>query len=183
MLVYHVSDVVIEKPDLKRGRKNADFGQGFYLSTDIDFSLKWATMDGLLNVYDIDLEGLKVKRFKRDKEWFEYIYNNRRLKDLLDDYDVIIGPIANDTIYDTWGILTSGFVDKEKSLECLMVGNEYTQLVVKTEKAKEKLVFKYFKKIEKDDLKNNKAKTRNEEQKYQKMILGILGDDVKEMLS
>ena len=182
MILYHVSDVVIEKPDLKHGRKNADFGQGFYLSTDIDFSLKWAVKDMLLNVYEIDLEGLKVKEFRRDINWFEYIYNNRRLNDTLADYDVIIGPIANDAIYDTWGILTSGFVDKEKSLKCLLAGNEYTQLVIKSEKAKEKLAFKYFKKLD-NDLKNNKKSTRIEEEKYQKLVLDILGDEVKEMLS
>ena len=50
-----------------------------------------------------------IKRLKRDEEWFEFIYNNRRNNDTMPQYDLIIGPIANDTIYDTLGITTSGF--------------------------------------------------------------------------
>ena len=32
MKLYHTSTVQIREPDLLRGRKNADFGQGFYLA-------------------------------------------------------------------------------------------------------------------------------------------------------
>ena len=46
-------------------------------------------------------------------EWFDYIFSNSNgKKDYLSEYDVIIGPIANDTLYDTLGILTSGFIKK-----------------------------------------------------------------------
>ena len=40
--VYHVGFDIIKEIDLKHGRSNADFGQGFYLSPDLDFSKKWA---------------------------------------------------------------------------------------------------------------------------------------------
>ena len=29
-------------PDITIGRKNADFGQGFYLTDDLDFTRRWA---------------------------------------------------------------------------------------------------------------------------------------------
>ena len=42
MRLYHASDRVIKEPDVNRGRRNADFGQGFYLSPDREFSVRWA---------------------------------------------------------------------------------------------------------------------------------------------
>ena len=59
-------------------------------------------------------------------------------KDIL-DADVIIGPIANDTIFDTLGILTSGYLDPEKALRLLRIGPAYTQVAVKTDRAVSRL--------------------------------------------
>ena len=42
MRLYHTSDREIRNPDLPRGRKNADFGQGFYLTPDREFTYRWA---------------------------------------------------------------------------------------------------------------------------------------------
>jgi len=42
MTLYHTSDREIKSPDIYYGRKNADFGQGFYMSPDRDFSYRWA---------------------------------------------------------------------------------------------------------------------------------------------
>ena len=56
-------------------------------------------------------------------------------------YDVIIGPIANDILYDVFGIPTSGFLNREQSLQLLLVGPVYTQVVIRTEKAAEQLTW------------------------------------------
>ena len=56
-------------------------------------------------------------KFPKDTEWFEYIYGNRYGKDdIYAEYDVIIGPIANDTIYDTWGILSGSLRKNNRRL-------------------------------------------------------------------
>ena len=39
------------------------------------------------------------------------------MPDALSDYDVIIGPVANDTIFNTMGIMTSGFLSDEEAIE------------------------------------------------------------------
>ena len=71
-----------------------------------------------------------------DEEWFHYIFANRAgREDTLAMYDVIIGPIANDTIYDTWGILTSGLISAQTALQVLMQGPAYQQVVIKSERA------------------------------------------------
>lgn len=134
MRLYHTGKVEIKKPDIHRGRRNADFGQGFYLSPDKEFTYRWAGREDLINIYELDLTGLKVQQFSRSLEWFEYIFSNRRSKDTV-DADLVIGPIANDTIYDTLGILSSGYLKPEDALKLLMIGPEYTQVAVKSRKA------------------------------------------------
>ena len=134
MKLYHTSTVEIKTPDIFRGRKNADFGQGFYLTPDRDFATIWSAKDSLINEYELDTDGLDVYRLSRDESWFDYIYNNRRIKDGLSS-DVVIGPIANDTIFDTFGIISSGYLKPSEALQLLLIGPEYTQVVIKSEKA------------------------------------------------
>ena len=134
MILYHASNAVIRKPDLRRGRKNADFGQGFYLTPDPEFVSRWAGADSIINVYELDEDGLLIHRFRRDEDWFRYIFRNRRVEDGV-AADVVIGPIANDTIFETFGIISSGYLEAEDALKLLQIGPEYTQVAVKTEKA------------------------------------------------
>ena len=63
--------------------------------------------------------------------------------------DVVIGPIANDTIFDTLGIISSGYLKPEDALKLLMIGPEYTQVAIRTEKAAKQLRFIRSEKIEK----------------------------------
>ena len=82
--------------------------------------------------------GLIVRRFERGGEWFDCIFRNRRAQDPL-DADVAAGPIANDTLFDTLGIVSSGFLQPEEALRLLMIGPEYRQVAVRTEKAARQL--------------------------------------------
>ena len=150
MRLYHVSDIEIKDPDIRHGRKNADFGQGFYLTPDLEFARKWAVGEAVLNEYELEKEGLFIKEFKRDETWFDYIYNNRHLNDVL-DADVVMGPIANDTIFDTLGIISSGFLASDDALKLLLVGPCYIQVAIKSDKARAQL--KYIKscKVEKQE--------------------------------
>ena len=121
MILYHTSNQEIRKPDIHHGRKNADFGWGFYLTPDREFACRWAKDEAIVNIYELDLDDLSVHRFFRSPEWFEYIFYNRRLQDGLNT-DVVIGPIANDAIFDTLGIISSGFLTSEKAAKLLMIG-------------------------------------------------------------
>ena len=178
--LFHTGFQIIEKPDIHRGRANADFGQGFYLSDNEEFSKRWASspqgMTSYLNRYELNTEGLKIKRFTRSLEWFDYIFANRAgRKDQLSDYDAIIGPIANDTIYDTYGILTSGFVKKDKALKVLQIGNEYTQLVIKSEKASANLKFKKAEVLLSDEIEKYQTIKKEEERLFQEGFQKIIG--------
>ena len=159
MILYHTSNREIRIPDIHHGRKNADFGWGFYLTPDKDFTYRWAGENAVVNEYEFDENGLVIHRFCRDTNWFRYIFNNRRLKDDL-QADVIVGPIANDTIFDTLGIISSGFLKPEDAVRLLMIGPEYTQVAVKTEKAADHLRWIGSERIERiagDELKAEQA--------------------------
>ncbi len=175
MILYHTSDREIKVPDIRRGRKNADFGWGFYLTPNKDFTYRWARENAVVNEYVFDESGLVIQRFTRSIEWFEYIFNNRRLKDGI-EADVVIGPIANDTIFDTLGMITSGFIKPEDALMLLMICPEYIQAAIKTEKAASNLRFLRSEKIERADpeefVKEQDEYLRRFAEKFEQLDLG-----------
>ncbi len=179
MRLYHTGQTVIDVPDIHHGRKNADFGQGFYLTPDREFAYKWAMKEAVINKYELDMEGLDVHYFKRDEAWFKYLFDNRNAVDAC-DADVIIGPIANDTIFNTCGVLTSNLIKPEDAVNILSFGPEYFQVVLKSKKAAEQLRFLGSEVITRDNLDREEA--RREEEEYLNEIAEYMGkysdDDV-----
>lgn len=181
MRLYHTGFETIPEPDISIGRRNADFGQGFYLSDDREFSKRWAKqrkgMTACLNCYELDPEGLNIRHFTRNVEWFGYIFANRSgQKDTLSAYDVIIGPIANDTLYDTWGIITSGLIDRQQALELLSQGPLYEQTVIKTKKALAALRYVETVFLSDDEIRKYRETLRREEEQFQEVFLKKLNE-------
>ncbi|MBQ6234323.1 MAG: DUF3990 domain-containing protein [Clostridia bacterium] len=179
LTVYHTGIEEIPKPDLRVGRKNADFGQGFYLSDDASFALRWAKerkdTPCVLNVYRFDPNGLRIRRLYRCGIWYDYICTNRAGRsDPYAGYDAVIGPIACDTLYDTWGILTSGMIGKRLAVEAYRLGPYYRQIVLKSEKALSGLCFVSAQTVAKEQIAKNRAVVKQEEQAYQEKMLQLL---------
>lgn len=112
MKLYHGTNVDFDVIDLTKSNKYKDFGQGFYL-TDIrsqaeELAAKKSRLFGgypVIQEYEFDeslLSGaeLKVLKFgKPSTEWAEFIFKNRnRDHNFTHDYDIVIGPIANDGV-------------------------------------------------------------------------------------
>ena len=151
ILLYHTGFEEIRRPDVYRGRKNADFGQGFYMSPDRSFSERWAKelkgSSTIINAYELLTDGLRIKRLDRDEEWFDCIFNNRNGKsDLLSGYDVIIGPIAN------------------------LVGPVYTQVVIRTEKAAEQLTWLSSEVLDHEKIMRMQQAILREQEEYQALF-------------
>ncbi|MBR4667612.1 MAG: DUF3990 domain-containing protein [Butyrivibrio sp.] len=171
MKVFHAGYDEIRVPDIHRGRTNADFGQGFYLSDSYEFASRWVREKSgasiIVNSYELDENGLEIKTFDRDREWFTYVFSNRRsMPDILSGTDLIIGPIANDTIYNTLGIMASGFLTDEEALKLLSVGPLYRQIVIRTQKAAEKLHYISSEVLTKEAIDKNKALFAADEEQY-----------------
>lgn len=112
--LYHGSNVFIEKIDLTRSHPDKDFGKGYYL-TDIRtqaeaMSLRRVRIAGegepTLTVYRFDESQLhspelRVKVFDEPtEEWALFVLSNREasLTGYTHDYDIVIGPIADDGV-------------------------------------------------------------------------------------
>ncbi len=70
MRLYHTSDRIIREPDLSMGRRNADFGHGFYLAADGEFAGSWArerTSSAIVvNEYELDIGDLRIWSFRKE---------------------------------------------------------------------------------------------------------------------
>lgn len=112
--LYHGSNVEIGKIDLSRGKRGKDFGRGFYLNANYEQARQMAERTTkilgyghpIVTAFEFDNDmaesiGLKVKCFPDySEEWAEFVVNNRRNdSDIqIHDYDIVIGPIADDTV-------------------------------------------------------------------------------------
>ena len=128
-------------------------------------------MKTIMNTYELELEGLRVHRFERDVEWFEYIFNNRAgREDYLAEADVIVGPIANDTIFDTFGIITSGFLISDEAIRLLLIGPKYEQTVIKSLRAAANLKWISSRVISGDEIAKYRGIVEAEEKEYQALF-------------
>jgi len=113
MTLYHGSNEDIQTTDLEKGLRYKDFGKGFYLtpdkSTAIRMARKKARLFGgtpTLITYEFSESALnselKVKVFpeKASVEWFLFVDANRdrNHQQPVHDYDIVIGPIADDGV-------------------------------------------------------------------------------------
>ena len=61
--IYHGSEQIVEVPTFGKGRKNNDFGLGFYCTESLDLAKEWAVSslrNGFANRYSLDTEYLKI---------------------------------------------------------------------------------------------------------------------------
>lgn len=101
MILYHGSNIEIKDIDLSKSKVGKNFGCGFYLSDE--------KASEVLNVLTFDAY---------TKEWAEFVLMNRKNRTRVQahEYDIVIGPIANDAVGLQIRRLTSGLIDMEKFL-------------------------------------------------------------------
>ena len=133
MLLHHGSNIMIEEIDLAKSRPNKDFGKAFYLSADEEQAREMAKFkvltgggDVCVSVFEFDeqdLDMLKIKRFENyTEEWAEFVYNNRDEKqDFQHDFDLVYGPIANDTV----GVQIRDLRERKISFDAFLKNLEY----------------------------------------------------------
>ena len=113
MILFHGTNTDIETIDLSRSLNHKDFGKGFYLTDSCETAIRMATKKAhlfggkaTLISYEFDESALhsdlKVKVFpeKATVEWFLFVDANRDRENQqpIHDYDIIVGPIADDGV-------------------------------------------------------------------------------------
>ncbi|MBP3517604.1 MAG: DUF3990 domain-containing protein [Parabacteroides sp.] len=156
MKLYHGTVYDIKEIDLSKSNSAKDFGKGFYLSPDKSQAERWAIfksiqLGGTPKVYEFEFDKsllenkeLSVKQFDEyTKEWAEFIFANRKnlSEDNVHDYDVVIGPIANDKV----GVQIRNYMEGNISFEVFVERLKYMkgitfQYFFGTEKAVKQLV-------------------------------------------
>jgi len=129
MTLFHGSYLAVEKPDVSFSRNNIDFGRGFYTTPMQEQAINWAKRfkrkrgQSVVSIYEIDMDALpdKVKILNFDtysEEWLDFIHTCRREKHSR-DYDIVIGGVANDRVFNALGLFESGWLDKSEAIKRL----------------------------------------------------------------
>lgn len=99
-----------------------------------------------VSIYEIDearaFRECSILRFdSANAAWLDLVSENRPGKYAGEAYDFIFGPVANDDVYTTFTLYSSGVLTKEQTLEALKIKKLYNQLVLSSEKALSYLKF------------------------------------------
>lgn len=116
MTVYHGSCIAVEDPEIRIGRNTKDFGNGFYCTIIKEQAQRWARRydTKIVSIYDVRLDSnLQIKEFKEmTDEWLDFIIDCRSGK--THSYDIVIGAMANDQIYNYVSDYMDGTITREQ---------------------------------------------------------------------
>jgi len=153
MKLYHGSNLTVERPEIRKPLHTLDFGGGFYTTHSFEQAAefakkvviraaKLAVPVGLATVgeYEFDIataeKTLKILRFTEpNEEWLNFVVKNRKSIDLHSEYDIIIGPVANDDVYQAIRYFENGAYDIETTIKKLKVKELFSQTLFKTKAA------------------------------------------------
>ncbi len=116
MMVYHGSYTEIQKPEIIMKKKTKDFGAGFYCTVIKEQAQRWAKRYAtpVINTYSLLLdEKLHILEFKEmSEEWLDFIVRCRN--GIPHGYDVVIGAMANDQIFNFISDYIDGNITREQ---------------------------------------------------------------------
>ena len=154
MILYHGSNIIVEKPRILQNLRALDFGAGFYLTSSKEQAKKWGTTvsknreEGVptVNTYSfdtLDSTSLKILEFtKPDGKWLDFVVANRKELAFKVKYDLVIGPVANDTTLTVINDYMSGRFSKRDAIRFLKPQKLTDQYCFLSDKALSLLVFK-----------------------------------------
>ena len=167
--IYHGSKQLIEVPVFGEGRKNNDFGLGFYCTESNELAKEWAVSslhDGFSNCYSLDTQNMKILNLNCSDysilNWMAVLVEHRlfnlktpvarRAKRYLTDsfginvnaYDLIIGYRADDSYFDYAEAFLNNGITVEQLARAMKLGKPGEQIVIKSKFAFSKLQYVGF---------------------------------------
>lgn len=149
MTLYHGSYTAVPQPLVKVGRKNVDFGQGFYLTSLEEQASAWAeiiasrrsrTLAPVVSIYTFDrdraiAEGVRFQVFETyNLDWLYFVVGCRKGADHSEEYDVVEGGVANDNVIDTVEDYEKGIITAEQALGQLQYKKVNHQICILNQK-------------------------------------------------
>ncbi len=156
--LYHGSNVVVEHPLVNIGRKDLDFGPGFYLTPYLEQASKWAVRiktirrseQAIVNVYEFSYPNdCIIRQFDAyDKEWLDFIVDSRAGKQPWVGCDIIEGGVADDRVIDAVEAYIAGYADVEHTLRQLVYHKPNRQICILNQTVVDEFLrFKSYEKI------------------------------------
>lgn len=177
MIVYHGSKDIIEKPEFGKGNVRNDYGLGFYCTESINLAKEWACSNnetnGYANKYELDLNEYNVLDLRKNEysilNWIaillkfrtfdvnsplslqakEYILNNFYID--VENYDIIIGYRADDSYFSFAKDFVNNAISVEQLAKAMQLGELGIQIVLKSQKAFDKIKFVNYEVAECDE--------------------------------
>lgn len=116
MEVYHGGYRSIKIPEIITGKYAKDFGTGFYCTELKEQAIRWAKRydNPIISIYSFNTkDGLKILRFtEMTEEWLDLIVSCR--SGIKHNYDIVIGTMANDQVYNYISDYISGILTREQ---------------------------------------------------------------------
>ena len=175
LTIYHGSSQIVETPTFGAGRKNNDFGLGFYCTESNELAKEWAVSslrDGIANRYILDTEYLKILKLNNPEftilNWIAVLVENRlfsiktpiarRAKQYLIEhfainvnaYDLITGYRADDSYFDFAEAFLNNTITVEQLSRAMRLGKLGEQIVLKSQFAFSKIKYAGFEIAPKD---------------------------------
>ena len=132
MILFHGSTDLVDKPEIRVSEAYLDFGTGFYTTTSYEQAERWARIKmrrknvavGYVSVYEFDYEAairsFSIKQFTQaDMEWITFVSANRNGEKVTGDFDMHIGPVADDNVYRSIRLFETGILDAEETVKRL----------------------------------------------------------------
>jgi len=173
--IYHGSKQIVEAPTFGYGRKNNDYGLGFYCTESIDLAKEWAVSslsDGFANRYTLDTEYLSIMNLNSPDytilNWVAVLVEHRlfsiktpvarRAKQYLIEhfginvnaYDLITGYRADDSYFDYAEAFLNNAITVGQLSRAMRLGKLGEQIVIKSKFAFSKIKHEGFEAAKKD---------------------------------
>lgn len=172
LTLYHGSKDIIEKPEFGAGKPYNDYGLGFYCTESLELAKEWACQekrDGYANCYIMNMADMRILNLSDDfhiLNWLAILLENRTfiengdlavqgkmyiLNEFLPDYkqyDIIIGYRADDSYFQFARDFVQGTISLKTLGKAMQLGKLGEQVVLKSRKAFEEIVFQKAEKAE-----------------------------------
>lgn len=152
MKLHHGSNMDFDRIRLDRCLPHKDFGRGFYLTPNkqkaklraldkVDKEHKGVPTILSYNFDEAELDNLKIRRFDScTEQWLDFILSNRNYKNRQQhDYDIVIGPVADDGVITSISLYEAKVIDRKELLMRIRDTKAYIQYAFCTQKAIDKL--------------------------------------------
>jgi hypothetical protein len=152
MQLFHASNIEVKQPEIINRFKTLDFGAGFYTTSNKEQAEIFACKvynrrkkEGFptVNTYEFNdrVLGLNTLIFDLPSEkWLDFVVYNRKFG-RKENYDLIIGPVANDDVFSVIALYESGTLTKNEAIERFKVKKLYNQYLFCNENSLSNLTF------------------------------------------